>query len=203
MKLYDAAFPPSPRRVRIFLAEKGLDIPRIAVDLAASEHRGEAFSKINPLQRVPALELDDGTIITESAAICRYIEALHPEPSLFGRTPKEIALIDMWMRRVEFGLYATIAAVFRHSHPAMKAAEVPQCTEWAEINRPRIQDELAFLNEALADRTWLAGETYSAADIALLCSVDFMRPIRVSVPDSLTHLKRWHAAASSRPSATA
>lgn len=203
MKLYDAAFPPSPRRVRIFLAEKGLDIPRIAVDLAASEHRGEAFSKINPLQRVPALELDDGTIITESAAICRYIEALHPEPSLFGRTPKEIALIDMWMRRVEFGLYATIAAVFRHSHPAMKAAEVPQCTEWAELNRPRIQDELAFLNEALADRTWLAGETYSAADIALLCSVDFMRPIRVSVPDSLTHLKRWHAAASSRPSATA
>ena len=203
MKLYDAAFPPSPRRVRIFLAEKGLDIPRIAVDLAASEHRGEAFSKINPLQRVPALELDDGTIITESAAICRYIEALHPEPSLFGRTPKEIALIDMWMRRVEFGLYATIAAVFRHSHPAMKAAEVPQCTEWAELNRPRIQDELAFLNEALADRTWLAGETYSAADIALLCSVDFMRPIRISVPDSLTHLKRWHAAASSRPSATA
>lgn len=203
MKLYDAAFPPSPRRVRIFLAEKGLDIPRIAVDLAASEHRGEAFSKINPLQRVPALELDDGSIITESAAICRYIEALHPEPSLFGRTPKEIALIDMWMRRVEFGLYATIAAVFRHSHPAMKAAEVPQCTEWAELNRPRIQDELAFLNEALADRTWLAGETYSAADIALLCSVDFMRPIRVSVPDSLTHLKRWHAAASSRPSATA
>ena len=203
MKLYDAAFPPSPRRVRIFLAEKGLDIPRIAVDLAASEHRGEAFSKINPLQRVPALELDDGTIITESAAICRYIEALHPEPSLFGRTPKEIALIDMWMRRVEFGLYATIAAVFRHSHPAMKAAEVPQCTEWAELNRPRIQDELAFLNEALADRTWLAGETYSAADIALLCSVDFMRPIRISVPDNLTHLKRWHAAASSRPSATA
>lgn len=203
MKLYDAAFPPSPRRVRIFLAEKGLDIPRIAVDLAASEHRGEAFSKINPLQRVPALELDDGTIITESAAICRYIEALHPEPSLFGRTPKEIALIDMWMRRVEFGLYATIAAVFRHSHPAMKAAEVPQCSEWAALNRPRIQDELAFLNEALADRTWLAGETYSAADIALLCSVDFMRPIRVSVPDSLTHLKRWHAAASSRPSATA
>lgn len=203
MKLYDAAFPPSPRRVRIFLAEKGLDIPLIAVDLAASEHRGEAFSKINPLQRVPALELDDGTIITESAAICRYIEALHPEPSLFGRTPKEIGLVDMWMRRVEFGLYATIAAVFRHSHPAMKAAEVPQCTEWAEINRPRIQDELALLNEALADRTWLAGETYSAADIALLCSVDFMRPIRVSVPDSLTHLKRWHAAASSRPSATA
>ena len=203
MKLYDAAFPPSPRRVRIFLAEKGLDIPRIAVDLAASEHRGEAFSKINPLQRVPALELDDGTIITESAAICRYIEALHPEPSLFGRTPKEIALIDMWMRRVEFGLYATIAAVFRHSHPAMKSAEVPQCTEWAALNRPRIQDELAFLNEALADRTWLAGETYSAADIALLCSVDFMRPIRISVPDNLTHLKRWHAAASSRPSATA
>lgn len=203
MKLYDAAFPPSPRRVRIFLAEKGIEIERVAVDLAKAEHRGEAFSRINPLQRVPALELDDGTIITESASICRYIEALHPEPSLFGRTPKEIALIDMWMRRVEFGIYSTIAAVFRHSHPAMATSEVPQCKEWAELNRPRIHDELALLNAALAGRQWLASEFYSVADIALLCSVDFMRPIRITIPDSLTHLKHWHEAASNRPSATA
>ena len=203
MKLYDAAFPPSPRRVRIFLAEKGIEIPRIAVDLGGAEHRGEAFTKINPLQCVPALELDDGTIITESAAICRYIEALHPEPSLFGRTPKEIGLIDMWMRRVEFGLYTKIAAVFRHSHPAMKTSEVPQCTEWADLNRPRIQDELAFLNEALVGREWLASDFYSVADITLLCSIDFMRPIRVTIPETLTHLKRWHEAASKRPSSAA
>jgi glutathione S-transferase len=142
-------------------------------------------------------------VITESAAICRYFEALHPEPSLFGRTPEEIALVDMWMRRVEFGLYATIAAVFRHSHPAMKASEVPQCVEWAEINKPRVLDELAFLNSALEGREWLATDFYSAADIALLCSVDFMRPIRIAIPDDCENLKRWHLAASSRPSAKA
>jgi glutathione S-transferase len=203
MKLYDAAFPPSPRRVRIFLAEKGLDIPCVHVDLAAMEHRGADFSAINPLQRVPALELDDGTIITESAAICRYIEALNPEPPLFGRNAKEVALVDMWMRRVEFGLYATIAAVFRHSHPAMKTSEVPQCAEWAELNKPRVLEELAFLNSALEGRQWLATADYTAADIALLCSVDFMRPIRIAIPDTLTHLKRWHDAASNRPSAKA
>lgn len=203
MKLYDAAFPPSPRRVRIFLAEKGLEIPKIPVDLGAMEHRGDAFTAINPLQRLPALELDDGSIITESAAICRYVEALHPEPPLFGRNAKEVALIDMWMRRVEFGLYATIAAVFRHSHPAMKASEVPQCAEWADLNRPRILEELAFLNSALEGRQWLATADYSAADIALLCSVDFMRPIRIAVPEDLINLKRWHEAASSRPSAKA
>ncbi len=203
MKLYTAAFPPSPRRVRIFLAEKGIDVPRVEVDLAAMEHRGEAFTAVNPLQRVPALELDDGTVITESAAICRYFEALQPEPSLFGRTPEEIAKVDMWMRRVEFGLYATIAAVFRHSHPAMKTSEVPQITEWAEINKPRVRDELAVLNSALEGRQWLASDFYSAADIALLCSVDFMRPIRIAVPDEFENLKRWHLAASSRPSAKA
>ena len=203
MKLYDAAFPPSPRRVRVFLAEKGLDVPRVAVDLAAMEHHGEAFSRVNPLQRVPALELDDGQIITESAAICRYFEAIHPEPPLFGRTPEEIAKVDMWMRRVEFGLYATIAAVFRHSHPAMKTAEVPQCAEWAELNRPRVLEELALLNAALEGRSWLATDTYTAADIALLCAVDFMRPIRIAIPDDHANLKRWHEAASNRPSAKA
>ena len=203
MKLFNAAFPPSPRRVRVFLAEKGIEVPKVEVDLAAMEHRGEGFTKVNPLQRVPALELDDGTIITESAAICRYVEALHPEPSLFGKTPKDIALVDMWMRRVEFGLYATIAAVFRHSHPGMKASEVPQIAEWAEINRPRVLEELAFLNSALEGRQWLATDFYSAADIALLCSVDFMRPIRVAIPDEHENLKRWHQAASSRPSAKA
>lgn len=203
MKLYDAAFPPSPRRVRIFLAEKGLEVPRISVDLAAMEHRGEAFSRVNPLQRVPALELDDGQIITESTAICRYFEALHPESPLFGRTPEEIAKVDMWMRRVEFGLYSTIAAVFRHSHPAMKASEVPQCGEWAELNRPRVLEELAFLNSALEGRDYLATDSFSVADIALLCSVDFMRPIRIAVPDEFTNLKRWHEAVSNRPSAKA
>lgn len=203
MKLYDAAFPPSPRRVRVFLAEKGITVPRVEVDLAGMEHRGEAFTAVNPLQRVPALELEDGTIITESASICRYFEALYPEPSLFGRTPEDIARVDMWMRRVEFGLYATIAAVFRHSHPAMKASEVPQCLEWADINRPRVLAELDFLNSALEGRQWLATDFYSAADIALLCSVDFMRPIRIAIPDEYENLKRWHLAASSRPSAKA
>ena len=140
MKLYDGGRAPNPRRVRIFFAEKGLALPELVpVDMARKEHKTEAFTRINPAQRLPVLELDDGTALAETIAICRYIEALHPEPPLFGRDAKEQATIEMWNRRVELGLFASVAAVFRHSHPSMAELE-EQVPEWAEANRDQIDD---------------------------------------------------------------
>ena len=126
MKLYDGGRAPNPRRVKIFLAEKGLTVPVEQVDLGQMAQKSPEFTAINPLQRVPALQLDDGTIITESIAICRYFEALNPEPPLFGQGAKDIAIVEMWQRRVEFHLLAPVSHVFRNSHPAMKEMEVPQ-----------------------------------------------------------------------------
>src|SRR5512139_2268845 len=138
MKLYDGGRAPNPRRVRVFLAEKRLTVPTDQVDLGKLAQKSPEYTAINPLQRVPALELDDGTILTESIAICRYFEALHPEPALFGRTPLEIATVEMWQRRIELHLMLGIAQVFRHLHPGMKEFEVPQVAEWGEANKPRV-----------------------------------------------------------------
>src|SRR5437660_8126676 len=156
MKLYDSGPAPNPRRVRIFLAEKGITVPAEQVDLAAQEQKSPAFTALNPLQRVPVLALDDGTVITESIAICRYFEALRPEPPLFGRGAKEAALVEMWNRRVELNLYGAVSAVFRHLHPAMKEME-NQVPEWGEANKPRALDFLAFLDRELKDRLFIAG----------------------------------------------
>ncbi len=203
MKLYDSVRAPNPRRVRIFLAEKVLDIPRITVDLGAFEHRKAGFTEINPLQRTPALELDDGTVITESVAICRYIEALHPQPPLFGRTPLEQAQIEMWNRRAELELFVPITHVFRHGHPGMAGHEVPQIPEWSEANRPKAMAGMELLNGALAHTPFVAGQTFSIADITALCAIDFMKPARLAVPEAMVHLRRWHCEVSARPSAAA
>jgi glutathione S-transferase len=203
MKLYDAKGAPNPRRTRIFLAEKGIEIPTEQVDINAKQHKSPEFAAINPLQRIPALVLDDGTVICESLAICRYFEALRPEPPLFGRGPLDIGLTEMWSRRVENNLFAPVAQVFRHLHPAMKELEVPQVPEWAEANRPRVFNFLEILDRQLADHEFIAGERYSVADITALVTIDFMRVPKLKVPDELTHVKRWHAAVSARPSAKA
>lgn len=203
MKLYDTPLAPNPRRVRVFLAEKGIAIPTVAVDLGKMEHKSEAFAAVNPRQRTPALELDDGSVICESVAICRYIEALHPEPNLFGRTPKEIGEIEMWSRRLELHLLATVAAAFRHLHPAMAAMEVPQVKEWGEVNRDRIVEELTLLDRHLKGRDFICCDRFTNADITGLIGVDFIKPTRVAIPDGLVELKRWHAAMSARPSARA
>lgn len=203
MKLYDAKGAPNPRRTRIFLAEKGIEIPTEQVDINAKQHKSPEFSAINPLQRIPALVLDDGTVICESLAICRYFEALRPEPPLFGRGPLDIGLTEMWSRRVENNLFAPVAQVFRHLHPAMKELEVPQVPEWAEANRPRVFNFLEILDRQLAEHEFIAGERYSVADITALVTVDFMRVPKLVVPEQLTHVKRWHAAVSARPSAKA
>jgi glutathione S-transferase len=203
MKLYDSARAPNPRRVRVFLAEKGLSVPTEQVDIATMAHKSPAYTAINPLQRLPALALDDGTIITESMAICRYFEALRPEPPLFGRGAKEAALTEMWNRRVEFHLFANVAAVFRHLHPAMKELEVPQVPEWGEVNKPRVLEFLNFLDGELKDRLFIVDDHYSVADITALVAIDFMKPARLAIPDEMRNLRRWHAQVSERPSARA
>jgi glutathione S-transferase len=203
MKLYDGGRAPNPRRVRVYLAEKGIAVPMEQVDLGAMAQKSAAFTAINPLQRVPALELDDGTIITESIAICRYFEVLQPEPPLFGVGAKEAAIVEMWQRRVELHLFWPVSQVFRHSHPAMKAMEVPQVPDWAEANKPRVLEFLSLLDGELKGRRYVAGDRYSVADITGLVSIDFMKPAKLAVPDTLGNLKRWHAEVSARPSAQA
>jgi glutathione S-transferase len=203
MKLYDGGRAPNPRRVRIFLAEKGIKIPAEQVDLGTLQQRSDAYTAINPMQRVPALVLDDGTVIAESIAICRYFEVLNPDPPLFGRGALAAALVEMWNRRVEFHLFVPVSNIFRHLHPAMKDMETPQVKEWGEANKPRALDFLQFLDGELARRSFVAGDDYTVADITAMIAVDFMRVSRMAVPDALTHLKRWYAAASERPSAKA
>lgn len=203
MKLYDTNRAPNPRRVRIFLAEKGISVPLVPVDLGKGEHKSTEFTGLNPRQRVPLLVLDDGTAIAETMAICRYFEALQPEPNLFGHTPEEQGLVEMWQRRVELDLFYPIMMVLRHLNPAMAQMEVPQVPEWGEANKPKVLAALGFFNDQLADRAFVAGSRFSVADITMLVAVDFLRVIRTEVPEHHTHLKRWYDVVSQRPSAKA
>ncbi len=203
MKLYDGGRAPNPRRVRVFLAEKGITVPTEQVDLGALAHKSDAYTAINPLQRVPSLVLDDGTVLTESIAICRYFEIEKPDPPLFGRGAKEVAAIEMWQRRVEFHLLVPISHVFRHLHPAMKPMEVPQVADWGEANKPKVMEFLALLDRELKTRPYVAGDRYSVADITAMICVDFMKSAKLAVPDGLDQLRRWHAEGSARPSAKA
>lgn len=203
MKLYDGGRAPNPRRVRVFLAEKGIEVPLVPVDMGAMGHRDEEVASRNPLRRLPVLELDDGTIITESVAICRYFEELHPEPPLFGTGAVGRAQVEMWQRRMELNFLSAIAAAFRHLHPAMKEWEVPQVAEWGEANKPKALEFLALLDRELASREFIAGDTYSIADITGLIGIDFMKPARLAVPDELANVRRWYDAVAARPSAKA
>jgi len=203
MKLYDGGRAPNPRRTRIFLAEKGIKLPLEPIDLGAMQHRSAAYAAVNPIQRVPALELGDGTVITESIAICRYFEELQPDPPLFGRGALEVARVEMWNRRLELHFLFPVSHVFRNSHPAMKEMEVPQVPAWAEANKPRVLEFIALLDRELVGRPFVAGDKFTVADITGLVAVDFMKPAKLAVPDELKNLKRWHAEVSARPSAAA
>jgi glutathione S-transferase len=203
LKLYDGGRAPNPRRVRVFLAEKGIEVPLVPVDMGAMGHKGEEVARRNPLQRLPVLELDDGTILTESIAICRYFEELHPEPALFGRGALGRAQVEMWQRRMELNMLSCVAQAFRHIHPAMKEWEIPQIPEWGEANKPKVLEFLSILDGELADREFAAGEEFSIADITGLIAVDFMKPARITVPEELTNVVRWYQAISARPSAKA
>jgi glutathione S-transferase len=203
MKLYNSNLAPSPRRVRIFLAEKGVSIPRVDVDLGKLEHKTLAFSALNPFQTIPILELDDGTRIAETIAICRYIEALWPAPNLFGSTAVEQAMIEMWQRQLELRLLFPIAQVVRHSHPKMAEMENPQVPDWAAVNRPKALHAMALVDETLSDQPFIAGERFTVADITGLVALDFAKSARIAIPPELVHLNRWHEVLKMRPSAAA
>ena len=203
MKLYDGGRAPNPRRVSIYLAEKGIEVEREIVDMGALGHRGETVSALNPLKRVPVLELDDGTVLTETIAICRYFEELHPDPPLFGTTALEKAQVEMWQRRIEFGLLLQVANVFRHSHPAMTEWEKPQIAEFAEANRPKVLHFCRFMECALQDSPFICGDDFTVADITALVGLDFMKPARLVIPEDCTALADYHQRLRARLSANA
>ncbi len=165
--------------------------------------RTSEFAAINPMQRVPVLILDDGTTISESVAICRYFEELQPLPALFGQGAVGRATVEMWNRRMEFGLFGAVAHAFRHLNPKMSHLEVPQIAPWGEANKAKVAEMLVLLDGALESRPFIAGADYSIADITALVAVDFMKAARVERPQDLANVARWHAEVSSRASARA
>ncbi|MGL4439456.1 MAG: glutathione S-transferase family protein [Bosea sp. (in: a-proteobacteria)] len=202
MKLYDVTRAPNPRRARIFIAEKGVAMPELVqLDLAGLEHKTPEFAGLNPWMGTPALVLDDGTVIAESVAICRYFEELHPTPALFGTGAKERAQVEMWNRRLEFGLYTNIAQTFRHTNPHMVHREVPQVAAWGEANRERAQGQMQLIDRHLSDgRPFICGVNFSIADITGGISLDFARVPKIAMPPEFAHLTAWHARLQERPS---
>lgn len=204
MKIIETKQAPNPRRVRIFLAEKGIAVPFEEVDLMKGALKTPEFAKLNPAQRVPVLVLDDGTAISETVAICRYFEEDKPAaPHLFGEGAKGRAIVEMWQRRMELNLFFPVAQAFRHTHPAMAQLEVPQVAAWGEANKGHALAALAMLDAQLAGNRFVAGDAYSIADITALVAIDFMRPARLQRPADLKHVERWYGEVSARPSAKA
>jgi glutathione S-transferase len=202
MKIHESRNAPNPRRVRVFLAEKGIQVPYEEVDIGRAVNRGEEFRKKNPLSTVPVLELDDGSFISESVAICRYFEELQPQPPLFGADAKQRALVEMWNRRMEFNILQPIADAFRQRHDFFKG-RIRQLAEYAEVQRLNAEDGLDWLDRELASRHFIAGEQFSIADITAVVAIDFGRVSKIAIKPDQLNLARWHAEVSARPSTKA
>lgn len=194
MKLYVSPYAPNPRRVQMFVAEKGMtDIELVSLNLQEGEHRTEAFRAKSPLSQIPVLELDDGRTLTESRAICTYLEALVPEPNLMGRDAFERAHIEMWDRRMELLFSVPLMTWVRHGNPVLGAIERNQNAEVASYNQGQAMRMAKWLNEELASRAWIAGDRFTIADITAACGIDFAKMMRWRPGDDLPHLKRWRA----------
>ena len=203
MILYGAPNPaPNPRRVRIFLAEKGIDLPETLVDMRAREHKSDDFKAKNSLGQLPTLVLKDGTVIAETVSICRYFEESHPEDPLFGSTPVEKAQVDMWIRRVEFVVMGPVGNYWRHAHP-FTAKLLTQYNDFGESNRATYMNALKWMDGELAGQLFVTGRRYTMADICLLTTVDFATWIGLEMPPELENLAAWHARVSARASAKA
>ncbi len=204
MILYNTAMPaPNPRRVRIFLAEKGVEVDLVEVALIKGEHKMPDHVARNSLGQTPVLELEDGTCLSETVAICRYLESLHPEPPLFGRNALEQAQVDMWVRRVEFQVMSPAGNFWRHAHPFTARVVVPQYKDFGEANRGAYERALIWLDGELAGREFVAGDMFTMADICALSAVDFADWIGLPVPEAAGNLRAWHARVSARTSAAA
>ena len=203
MKLYDTPLAPNPRRVRWFMAEKGIDdVEVVVLNLMEGHHKTPDYLAKAGLANVPMLEMDDGTCITESIAICRYLESRYPEPNLFGRTPEETAVIEMWMRRGEMLVATPMMVAVRHMHPAMGRLE-QQDPAVGAYNKEAATRALKVLDRRLAEGEWLAADRLTIADIVTFVGIDFGRMIKFRAPDDLVHVERWAAAMKSRPAAAA
>lgn len=205
MKLYTENYPaPNPRKVHIYLAEKGLTLERVHTKMQERQHKAPDFLKKNSLGQVPVLETDDGRFISESVAICRYLEALHPAPPMFGRDPFEAAMVEMWIRRAEFRLWNPMGQVWINADPRTAAVNPNQFKDYGEHSKKVLAGAMRWIDRELADgRPFLAGENYSMADIVLLCGIDFAKFIHQEMPEDAPHLRAWHARVSARPSARA
>ena len=202
MKLYDLKAGLNPRRVRIFLAEKGLEIPRVESDLPRGDNKTPEFLRLNPLGKLPVLELDEGSVLSESVAICHYLESLHPEPNLCGRDALERAQIEMWDRRMEFDAAAHAIGAFVHLHPFWIGRET-QVAAFGELSRDKLLQRMAWLNDELAEREFIAAGRYTLADITLQCALVMAKGIGIRIPEQHSNLARWFAAVTARPTARA
>ena len=202
MKLYDGAMAPNPRRVRIFLAEKGNSVPIVQVDIGKAENRKPEFLAKNPFGGLPVLELDDGRYLAESVAICRYFEERQPKPPLMGVDATDRAFVEMWQRRMEIDLFQRITATFQNTHDFFKG-RIPQVPEYGEVQRKTALARLAWLDGELSGREFIAGSRYTIADITALCGIDFGRVSGIRIDPAWKNLQRWHEAVSARPSAKA
>jgi glutathione S-transferase len=202
MKMYDYTLAPSPRRVRIFLAEKGIELELVQVDIMRNANRTPDFYRKNPLGSLPILEFDDGSCLSESGAICRYFEEIRPEPSLFGVGAREQALVEMWNRRVELAIFAPVGHVWSHLSKVAegRGRRIP---EFGEIQKRAAIERIEWLDTELKDREFIAGDSYSIADITTLCMIDFARTVDIRIQPEEEHLSRWYRNVSSRPSAKA
>jgi len=211
MKLYDFALAPNPRRVRMFLAEKAVEIPLVEVNTREREQFSDSFKKINPLSMVPVLELDDGTCIAESVAICRYIEELHPEPRLMGVDARDKAVVEMWNRRVEFTGYMPAAEAVRNALPMFEdrglsgvTGGVPQIPALVDRGKKSLGRFFKMLDARLADSPFIAGEAFTIADITAFITIEFAKRVEVEIPVSgAANVSRWHGEIAARPSAAA
>ena len=210
MKLYDFALAPNPRRVRMFLAEKGVTIPVVEVNTRQKEQFAPEFAKLNPFCTVPVLELDDGTCIGDSVAICRYIEVLHPEPPLMGRDAREQAIIEMWDRRAELEGVNAAGELVRNAAPMFEGRGIagapdgfPQIPALVDRGKKRMARFFDFWNRQLADNAFVAGPDFSIADITSFIAIEFAKRAEVTIPAQCKHVARWYESVSQRPSASA
>lgn len=203
MILYDQLRAPNPRRVRWFMAEKGIDdIEIVETNIFAGEHKTPEYVARAGLPNVPALTIDDDTTITESIAICRYLESVYPEPNLFGVGAKDVAIVEMWTRRAEMMLATPLMLTVRHSHPALAAIET-QSAEFAGVQRKTAERALEFFDRRLGESEWLAGDRITIADIVAFCGIDFARMVKFRPDETLANLHRWADAMRARPAAQA
>lgn len=204
MKIYDYKGFPNPRRVRIFLAEKGIEnVPFEHVDVLAGDHRKPEFLAKNPYAAVPVLELDDGTYVSESMAISRYFEERHPTPSLLGRSATEKAEIDMWQRRVEASILEPALAYFHHGTEGFGPLEIYQNPDWGSHNRDRVAGGLEKLDHQLNERSYVVGDRFSVADITAICGIDMAKAVGIDIPEDSVNVRRWYDVVSVRPSVAA